>query len=120
MRSAQRRPDLWVRRIDSFRMSRKERFCEVVCEEAEALRSLGVREIGVFGSVNRGDDDGESDYDVLVVFEAGKKSFRSFVAVSDLLEARLGAPVDLVTREGLSPHLGPSILKETAYVALAS
>ncbi len=101
-------------------MSRKERFRLVVCEEARALRSLGVREIGIFGSVNRGEDDSDSDYDVLVVFEPKKKNFRSFVAVSDLLEARLGAPVDLVTREGLSPHLGPSILKETAYVPLAS
>ena len=57
---------------------------------------------------------------VLVVFEEGKKSFRNFVAVSDLLEEKLGSSVDLVTREGLSPHIGPHILRETEYAPIAS
>ena len=101
-------------------MSRKEKFFDVIRSESELLRAYGIMEIGVFGSVNRGEDREESDYDVLVVFEPGGKNFRNFVAVSDLLEERLGAPVDLVTREGLSPHIGPFILKETEYVPLAS
>lgn len=101
-------------------MSRKEKFLEVIRNNSEDLRSQGVREIGIFGSVSRGDDRDGSDYDVLVVFEKGKKSFRSFVAVADLLEEQLGATVDMVTREGLSPHIGPYILKETEYVPIAS
>ena len=101
-------------------MCRKIRFLEVVKEESEVLRAHGVKEIGIFGSVGRGEDLDRSDYDVLVVFEEGKKSFRNFIAVSDLLEDRLGSPVDLVTREGLSPHIGPHILKETEYAPIAS
>jgi predicted nucleotidyltransferase len=70
--------------------------------------------------VVRGDDQADSDFDVLVTFEKGKKNFRNFVAVSDFLEERLGSPVDLVTREGLSPYFGPMILKEMEYVPIAS
>lgn len=101
-------------------MSRKEKFLKVIQQDAELLRSHGVKNIGIFGSVNRGEDKNGSDYDVLVVFEKGKKNFRNFIAVSDLLEDRLGASVDLVTLEGLSPHIGPYILKETEYVPIAS
>jgi predicted nucleotidyltransferase len=100
-------------------MSRKKKFLEAIRDHSETLKLYGVREIGIFGSVNRGDDREGSDYDVLVVFEKGKKNFRNFVAVSDLLEEQLGASVDMVTREGLSPHIGPSILKETEYVPIA-
>lgn len=101
-------------------MSRKEKFLEVVHTDSDLLQFYGIKEIGIFGSVNRGEDRDKSDYDILVVFETGKKNFRNFVAVSDLLEERLGAPVDLVTREGLSPHMGPNILKETEYAPIAS
>ncbi|MCC5838550.1 MAG: nucleotidyltransferase family protein [Opitutales bacterium] len=100
-------------------MSRKKKFLEIVRNESELLKAHGVKEIGIFGSVSREEDIGRSDYDVLIVFEEGKKSFRNFVAISDLLEEKLGAPVDLVTREGLSPHIGPHILKEAEYVPVA-
>ena len=106
--------------IKNRMMSRKEKFIEIVKRESEVLRAHGVKEIGIFGSVSRGEELEQSDYDVLVVFEEGKKSFRNFVAVSDLLENGLGSPVDLVTREGLSPHIGPHILKEAEYVPIAS
>jgi len=101
-------------------MSRKDKFLEIVKQESHALKAHGVKEIGIFGSVSRGEELDRSDYDVIVVFEEGKKSFRNFVAVCDLLEDRLGSSVDLVTREGLSPHIGPRILKETEYVPIAS
>lgn len=101
-------------------MSRKEKFFEVIRSNSSVLIDYGVKEIGIFGSVSRGEDLDESDYDVLVVFEKAKKNFRNFVAVSDLLEQNLGATVDIVTREGLSPHIGPHILKETEYVPIAS
>ena len=100
--------------------SKKSRFHQVVQENAEFLSSLGVTELGLFGSVVRGEDGNESDVDVLVRFREGKKSFRSFLALSDFLEEQLGSPVDLVTREGLSRHIGPRVLKETEYVQIAS
>ena len=98
----------------------KEKFHRVIHNHSQSLKLYGVKEIGLFGSVNRGDDRNGSDYDVLVVFGKEKKNFRNFVAVSDLLEEQLGASVDMVTREGLSRHIGPYILKETEYVPIVS
>ena len=82
------------------------------------LRRLGVRRIGLFGSFQRDDPDPESDVDLLVEFTPGEKYFDNFMAVSFLLEDELGRPVDVVTREALSPHLGPHILDEIEYVKI--
>jgi uncharacterized protein len=101
-------------------MTRRAKFFQVVEHDTEHLRKLGVARLGIFGSVCRGDDHDGSDYDVLVVFEEGKKNFRNFAAVVDFLEEKLGGTVDLVTREGLSPFIGPHILEEVEYVSLAS
>jgi len=82
------------------------------------LHRLGVRRIGLFGSFQRDDPDPESDVDLLVEFAPGRKSFDNFMAVSFLLEDELGRSVDVVTREALSPHLGPHILDEVEYVKI--
>ena len=76
------------------------------------IRSLGVRRLAVFGSVARGTAMPDSDADVLVQFVAGAKTFDRFMALSELLEDRLGRRVELVTTEALSPYLGPRILAE--------
>ena len=51
-------------------------------------------------------------------FEKDKKKFKNFIAIIDLLEKKLGADVELVTRESLSPHIGPKILREVMYAPL--
>lgn len=84
--------------------------------EAEIL-SLGVKRLGLFGSFVRDEAGPESDVDLLVEFERGEKSFDRFMALSFLLEDALQRPVELVTTEALSPHLGPRILESTEYVA---
>lgn len=101
-------------------MTRQEKFFQVIQETAPILRGYGVQRIGLFGSVSRGEDHEGSDYDVLIVFAKGEKNLRNFMEVSDLLEERLGTPVDLVTREGLSPYIGPHILQETKYANLGT
>ena len=66
------------------------------------------------------EDHSGSDFDVLVEFTPGKKTFRNFAETVDLLERELEAPVELVTKEGLSPYIGPKILEEVEYVPIAS
>jgi len=82
------------------------------------LCRLGVRRLGLFGSFQRGESGPESDVDLLVEFVPGEKSFDNFMAVSFLLEEELGRSVALVTREALSPHLGPHILEDVEYVEI--
>lgn len=84
------------------------------------LRALGVKRLGLFGSFVRNQGDEKSDIDLLVEFEEGKKNFDHFMALSFLLEEILGLPVELVTRESLSPYIGPYILREIEYVTLAA
>lgn len=57
---------------------------------------------------------------MLVQFAAGRKSYRSFLALVDLLEQLTKRRVDLVTTEGLSRFIGPSILREAIDVPLAA
>jgi uncharacterized protein len=80
---------------------------------APDLRALGVERLGLFGSFVRDEATPESDVDVLVDFAAGRKTFRALCAVGDLLEERLGRTVEIVTRRGLSPYIGPHILATT-------
>ena len=100
-------------------MSRKERFYEMVRRNREHLKRIGVKRIGIFGSVARGEDDERSDYDILVEFERDKKTYRNFTALCDLIEEQLGPDYDLVTREGLSPYIGPHILRYVEYATIS-
>ncbi len=84
------------------------------------LRALGVSRIGLFGSFVREEQHPESDIDLLVEFEVGKKTFDAFMELSFFLEEILQRRVEVITAESLSPHLGPHILKEVEYVALAA
>jgi predicted nucleotidyltransferase len=84
------------------------------------LKALGVNRIGLFGSFVRGEQHHDSDIDLLVEFEAGQKTFDAFMHLSFLLEEILQRRVELVTLESLSPHIGPHILKEVEYAAIAA
>jgi predicted nucleotidyltransferase len=57
---------------------------------------------------------------MLVEFEGGSKTFDRFLALVELLEGRLGRPVELITLEALSPYLGPRILADAQDVLRAA
>lgn len=82
------------------------------------LLDAGVRRLGVFGSVGRGEARPESDVDVLVGFSDKARTFDNLYAVGEALEEAFGRPVDLVTEDALSPYIGPHILREVKYVDL--
>ncbi|MBI5529578.1 MAG: nucleotidyltransferase family protein [Deltaproteobacteria bacterium] len=70
-----------------------------------------VKEIGVFGSFARGEQDDGSDVDVLVSFSE-PVGFFAFLDLEEHLEGVLGRKVDLVTRKALKPGIGRNILRE--------
>jgi predicted nucleotidyltransferase len=84
------------------------------------LVSLGVKSIGLFGSFVRGQAGRESDVDLLVEFDSGKKTYDNFIDTCFLLEELLGRKVELVTKDSLSPYIKPYILKEVEYVTFSS
>jgi predicted nucleotidyltransferase len=91
---------------------------EVLTAERSRLRDLGVADLRIFGSFARDEVRPESDLDVLVGFLPGRKSYDTFLDLSECLEEITGRPVELLTREGLSPYLGPLILRESVDVPL--
>lgn len=92
-------------------LNRAEAIERVSACEAE-IRALGVSRLALFGSVLGGRTHADSDVDFLVDFAPGAKTYGRFFALSELLERCLNRRVELVTREALSPFIGPRILAE--------
>lgn len=98
----------------------KQEILTVLEHNRTRLRAMGVKRIGLFGSFVRGEPRPDSDIDLLVEFEAGKKTFDGFIELCFFLEEVLQHKVELVTVESLSPYIGPHILKEVEYAGLAA
>ena len=98
-------------------MKNKETIFTKIKANKSELEKLGVREIGVFGSYLRNEQSDKSDIDILVDFEPGKENFDNYMAVYDLFEKLFEKEnVEIVTKNGLSPYIGPKILNEVMYV----
>lgn len=87
----------------------------VQSHKGELAEKYGVAEIGIFGSVVRGEAREDSDVDVLVAFNR-PTGFIAFMDLLYYLEELFGAKVDLVTRNALKPRIGKRILNEVMYV----
>jgi uncharacterized protein len=98
----------------------KQDILNVLDQKRSHLKELGVRRIGLFGSYLHGEQRSDSDIDLLVEFEPGQKTFDAFMELALFLESALQHRVELVTVESLSPYIGPHILMEVQYAALAA
>ncbi|MBA4392599.1 MAG: nucleotidyltransferase [Desulfobacca sp.] len=98
----------------------KQDFLDVIDQNRSHLRALGVKKIGLFGSFVRGEQRPESDIDLLVEFDPGRKTFDSFMELAFFLEELIQHRIELVTVESLSPYIGPYILSEVEYAPLAA
>ena len=84
------------------------------------IRVFGVKELGLFGSFVREQQRADSDIDLLVEFEADKKTFDNFMQLAFFLEDLFQRRVELITTDALSPYIGPHILTEAEYARLSS
>jgi uncharacterized protein len=76
-------------------------------------REYGVSSIEIFGSFVRGEQDEESDLDLLVEFHPDRDlSLLKFVGLQLELSDRLGLRVDLVEKRSIKPGLRDRILHE--------
>jgi len=81
------------------------------------LSRFGVLSVGLFGSYVRDEQTEKSDIDLLIDFDSEKENFDNFMALCDYLDLLFqNEKVEIVTKNGLSPHIGPAILKEVLYV----
>ena len=73
-----------------------------------------IKNIGIFGSVARGDQHEDSDVDILVEFE--KPIGIEFIDLANELEAILQRKVDLISKSGIKPKYLKIIEKDLHYV----
>lgn len=74
-----------------------------------------VKEIGIFGSYVRGDQQSQSDIDVLVDYVDNSIDLFDFIDLKEYLSGLMGKDVDLVMKSGLKPVLGKRILTQVIY-----
>ena len=77
-----------------------------------------MKNIGLFGSYVRDEENPDSDIDILVEFDSGKLNYNNFINLADYLEDSFTTKIDLITLDSFSPYLGPGILNEVEYVSL--
>lgn len=71
----------------------------------------GVRVLGVFGSIARGEDGPDSDVDLLVEFPEGM-GMLALGRMREELEELLDCPVDLIPETDLKPKVRPLVESE--------
>jgi len=79
------------------------------------VSSFKVQEIGVFGSVIRGEQHEGSDIDLLVDLGTTADLF-DLIGISQYLEEHLHARVDVVPRNALRLELRDQVLQEVRYL----
>jgi len=73
-----------------------------------------VKEIGIFGSYTRDDQDENSDIDILVDFREPVGFL--FIHLADYLEEILELKVDLLTPDAIKPNRKKYIMEDLVYV----
>lgn len=98
-------------------MTTKETILSTIQAHKLELLKLGVRDIGLFGSYVRGEQSDKSDIDIIIDFEPDKENYDNYMAVYDIMEQLFkNERIEIVTKNGLSPYIGPMILNEVVYV----
>lgn len=98
-----------------LRSSRKRRPSEVLAERRDEVlafaREHGISSVRVFGSVARGDDDVESDIDLLMDIPSDYSWF-GLVGLQLELSDLLGVSVDVGSESDLHPRIKERVLAE--------
>jgi len=88
----------------------------IINKHIELLRrDYNVKNIGIFGSIVRGEERPKSDVDILVEFREPVGLFK-FIELEDYLGSIFKKKVDLVSKKALKPAIGKHILREVVYI----
>ena len=101
---------------DMSNMSKELVLQKLKAEDEHLRQKYGVQSLILFGSVARSTAKSSSDIDLLVTFSQ-PATFDQYMNLKLYLEDILQAPVDLVTRAAVRPHILPKIEREGVHVA---
>lgn len=93
----------------------REEVLRLIEQNQAAIRKLGVRRLGLFGSCARGEATAGSNLDFVVEFS--DKSFDVYMDLKGFLENLFRCRVDLVIMSSIKPRLLPIIQRETVYAS---
>jgi predicted nucleotidyltransferase len=80
------------------------------------LRARGIRHAAVFGSVARGDNRPDSDLDIIIDIEPDAHvTVFDYVGLKEYIASLFDGPVDVVSRDGLKPHVRPVAMANAVY-----
>ena len=97
---------------------RLEEVKKIIKTNETELHKLGVKEIHVFGSVVRGEENEASDIDFFIVINDGLQiGFFGLAEIEMFLSRKLNSKIDIGTKKSLHPLLRDQILKEAIRVA---
>ncbi len=97
-------------------MTSKDYILSKIKRQKRELQNLGIVRIGLFGSYAREEQSEKSDIDILIEFDPVKENFDNYMSVYDILENLFkNDKIEIVTKNGLSKYIGPTILKEVIY-----
>ncbi|MEF8797484.1 MAG: nucleotidyltransferase family protein [Salinivenus sp.] len=77
----------------------------------ELREEYGVESFALFGSYVRGEQQPDSDIDILVTFD-DPPGLLAFIELEHTLSDLLGQSVDLVTENALKPRIGDRVRQE--------
>lgn len=98
-------------------MTTKDDILKTLEAHKQELSRHGICSVGLFGSYLRDEQTPQSDIDLLIDFEPDKENFDNYMAAYAIFERLFSRErVEVVTKNGLSPYIGPRILKEVQYV----
>ena len=96
-------------------MKKFEELKRIINQHREELEeNYKVKNIAIFGSYVRGEQNEESDIDILVDFKEPVGLL--FIHLADYLEEILGNKVDLLTSDAIKPNRQKYIMEELVYV----
>jgi predicted nucleotidyltransferase len=86
-------------------------------KDAEAaLRAHGVAHAALFGSLARGEDQPDSDIDIMVeIAPDSPMDLLRYVGIVQYIEELFPVPVDVANREGLKPLVRPGVERDAVY-----
>jgi uncharacterized protein len=88
----------------------------VLRQHADALRARGVRHAALFGSVARGSAGPDSDIDIMIELDPARHiDVFTYAELKQHIEGLFAAPVDVVNRDGLKPHLRDPVIASAVY-----
>jgi len=96
-------------------MLNRERIFQLIGENRDRIDQFGVKRIGLFGSFVNDTSTSDSDVDLLVEFDKGKKTFDNYMDLKFFLESLFQRDVDLVIKDAVKKTLRSHIFGSVEY-----